>query len=141
MPKEKPKKPRIDYTRKIRADRRKAFLDAAAKRMGFTNWGEFEQAIRECIEEPVTDRGVNARLVNALSMIVARIPDGDPVAAPADADMVRELYPYQGKNELSEKTMGRIRAGIEKFGAFDEAGRLAARPKASEVFTDQVSEP
>lgn len=128
-------KPRQDKTRKVRADRRKAFLDAAARRMGMLNWGKLQEWTRECVEGPMTDQGVNNRLRDMLLKLANGIPGGDPNIPPADMDRVREVYPVGGKSELSPKTMGRIQAGIEKFSDLDEAGRLAARPKASEVFS------
>ena len=136
-------KPRSDKTRGIRAKRRQAFLDAAARRMGMLNWGKLQEWTRECVEGPMTDQGVNNRLRDMLLKLANGIPGGDPNAPPADMNKVREMYPvggrkvkmledYETPKGLSHKTMQRIQAGIEKYG--DEAGRLAARPKADEVF-------
>lgn len=113
-------KPRVDKTRKVRADRRQAFLDAVARRFGCLDWGSFTQWARECAEEPDSDQGVNERLLTMLTSIAASIQKGDPNARPADMDRVRELYPIGGK---SIKDMP------------DEAGRLAARPKPDEALS------
>lgn len=144
--KNKQPKPRVDYTKKARADRRKAFLDAMAVRWGLLDWGKFTQWARECAEEPSTDQGVNNRARQMLLSIANSIPGGDPNSPPADMDKIRELYPVGGRAvkmledyetpNLSPKTMERIQAGIEKYSGQDEAGRLAARPKADEVFSD-----
>lgn len=122
-PKAKTPKPRVDYTKKIRADRREALLDAAAKRMGLLDWAALMKWARECVEEPSTDQGVNTRLRDMLSTLIKSIPGGDPSAPPADIDAVRALYPKRERHpkvavdgtNLSEQTMKRITAGIEKY--------------------------
>ena len=82
-------KPRVDTTRKVRADRRQAFLDAAARRMGMLDWGKFTQWVRECVEQPTTDQGVNSRLRMMFTDIAGNIPGGEPNISPADIDQVR----------------------------------------------------
>lgn len=93
-------KPRVDTTRKVRADRRQACLDAAARRMGMLNWGKFTQWVRECVEEPTTDQGVNNRLRQMLNTIASNIPGGDPSIPPADIEQVRALYPAKGRKKI-----------------------------------------
>lgn len=131
-------KPRVDKTRGIRAKRRQAFMDAAAKRMGMLDWGSFQKWIRECMEDPDTDEAVNDRLRRCLWTVAGNIKIGDPNIPPADVLKIFETYPNGGKNikmiddyedaKLSPKTLERIQKGIEKM-KNEEAGRLATRPK------------
>lgn len=113
-------KPKQDTTRKIRADRRQAFLDAAARRMGMLDWGSLTKWARECAEEPSTDQGVNNRLRKMLLSLADNIPGGDPNTPPTDMDQVRADYPVKGR--------------VEKVR--DEAGRLATRPRPTNDMHD-----
>jgi hypothetical protein len=94
--KEKTKKPRFDYTRKVRAERRQAYLDAAARRMGLLDWGALAKWARECMEMAGTDADINAALGRMLTICRDGLQAGTNGPA-ADVAEILAKFPIKEK--------------------------------------------
>jgi hypothetical protein len=89
----KPRSAYEDHTRKERAARRQAVLDAAAVRMGYTSWSAFETFVRGALEGAATDRGAARNLKVFMEESTKRIGEGAPNLPPADLQEIAERWP------------------------------------------------